>query len=354
MPQGYCQYCEEGPFENEFQKKLHEQSYCEQRPATPEKPTVSVPSVETNGLSGHPLDDDRKKEWEEEQGKVTRLQFFKVDPNLIVPGRVQRKLDRVIEQRKRRPQSIWLKGGAGVGKTSLALQFAAQTHSPTYKAPCPAMTEVSQWMGRTAYTPDRGTYYVPSVFVEACETENSVIILNDVTRVENPKVLNPLMDVTDDTGATWSEEMGREVRVAPGVVFIATSNEGWEYVGTDDADVALKDRFAVINIPVPPVSVLDQIISSKIGETEEIRAGTQFFIRCMERGLPLTVRHALRLTEDIKYGASLMDAAMLTMIGDLSDEHQTEALQLLQADQSRHGVTLDSLAVDDEWSRWGE
>ncbi|KKN32716.1 hypothetical protein LCGC14_0811020 [marine sediment metagenome] len=343
-----CQYCGDGPFQSTVQQKVHEQNFCDQRPADIIQTSVLK---ETNGQSGHLLDDEQKTKWEQENGRVTRLQFFRSDPNFVIPQRLQGKLGRVITRREHSTQHIWFVGDAGMGKTGLALEFAAITKSPTYKAPCPAMTEVSQWMGRTAFEPERGTFYIPSVFVEAIETENAVVILNDATRVENPKVLNPLMDVCDEIGATWCEEMGREVRVAKGVVFFATSNEGWQYTGADEADVGLKDRFDVIPIPLPPPEIISQIVYSKVDDTPEIRTGVEFFLQCIRKGLPLSLRHALRLAADIKYGASLVDAAMLGMIGNMTSDQQTEALQILQVKSSSLGGVGD-LEVEDRWSHW--
>ncbi len=344
-----CQYCGDGPFNSKVSLGVHEQNFCEQRPADAPK-TGEV--KDTNGQSGHALDDEQKKKWEEEHDRVTRLQFFKSDPNFVMPERLQGKLERTSERRKHSSQHIWLVGDAGMGKTSLALEYAAVTESPTYKAPCPAMTEVSQWMGRTAFTPERGTFYIPSVFVEAVETENAVVVLNDATRVENPKVLNPLMDICDETGATWCEEMGRDIRVAKGVVFIATSNEGWQYTGADEADVGLKDRFDVIPVPLPPSDIIQQIVYSKVGDSEGIKVGVEFFLQCLKKGLPLSLRHVLRLAADIKYGASLVDAAMLGMIGNMTEDQCTEALQILQVKSTALGG-IGELEIEDKWSHWG-
>jgi len=344
-----CQYCGDGPFQSEVSKSVHEGRFCDKKPDDILVTPVDV--KDTNGQSGHALDDEEKKKWEDKNKTATRLQFFKSDPNFVMPERLQGKLERMSVRREHSPQHLWLVGDAGTGKTSLVLEFAAITKSPTYKAPCSAMTEVSQWMGRTAFTPERGTYYIPSVFVEAVETEDAVVIFNDATRVENPKVLNPLMDICDETGATWCEEMGRDIRVAKGVVFFATSNEGWQYTGADEADVGLKDRFDVIPIPLPPVDIIRQIIYSKIGDTPEIATGVDFFMQCIKKGLPLSIRHALRLAADIKYGASLVDAAILGMIGNMTPDQQTEALQVLQVKSTSLGGIGD-LEIEDKWSHW--
>jgi len=342
-----CQYCGEGPFPSALGKKIHEQQYCSMKPEEVEP--VEIPSPDTQGQSGHAIDKDAYEEWCKRTGRETRLQFLKPDPNFQVSVRLIEKFNRVIKAREDEPQMLYLVGDSGTGKTSLALQFAAITKSPTYKAPCPAMSEVSQWMGRTEFSPERGTFYIPSLFIEAIETEGAVVILNDITRVENPKVLNPLMDILDEAAQTYSEELGRMVKVAKGVVFIATANEGWEYVGADDPDRAMKQRFSVIHMKPPSTEILTKIIQSKVGSTPEIRAGIDFFLECIKRGIPLSIRHALRLTKDIRLGASLVDAALLGMLGDLDDEKQRDALQILQV---KTGLTSEQLEVSDEWRVW--
>ena len=286
-------------------------------------------------------------DWKTKHGQETHLQFFSPDPNFVMSERIQHKFERVSMRRQFSPQNIYLSGEAGTGKTSLALQYAALSGSPTYKAPCPAMKEVGQWMGRMAYSPDKGTYYISSLFAEAVETPYSVVILNDITRVENPKVLNPLMDLLDDTRETEVMELDRRLSVAPGVVFIATANEGWEYTGADDPDKALKNRFEILYIPLPPADILRDIVHTKVGESQAINEGISYFLECLQKGIKLSVRHILRLAEDIRYGASLLDAAMLGMLGDITDEQRVQALQLLQI---RTGITTEG--IEDKWVPW--
>jgi len=359
MDDQFCQYCQQGPFESVMIRKIHEQQFCPDAPKTSEQVSAQAwgedqPSVfqEQLGQSGSSINDEIKEEWSKQTGRVTRLLFYNPDPNFLVSSRLQAKLERINEMRKREPQKIWLVGDAGTGKTSLALQFAAKTKSPCLKCPCPAMTEVSQWMGRTEYHPERGTHYIPSLFIEAAETPGAVIILNDITRVENPKVLNPLMDITDETGSTWSDELGREVRVADGVVFIATSNEGWEYTGADDPDAALKERFDVIHMPLPPKAQLKEIVARKVGNSPEIDAAVEFFLQCLSKGIRMSLRHVLRMCKDIKYGASLVDAAVLSAIGDMDKDHQQEALQILQVQSSSVSGLAELINMDESWGEW--
>ena len=77
-------------------------------------------------------------------------------------------------------------------------------------------------------------------------------ILDEVNRAENEKVLNVLMPLVDHRRCVWVEELGREVRVAEGVIFYGTLNEGAYFAGTNNVDNALRDRFREITWISPP------------------------------------------------------------------------------------------------------
>ena len=88
------------------------------------------------------------------------------------------------------------------------------------------------------------------MFVKAIQTENAVILLDELTRA-HPDAWNILMTVLDQ-GQRYlrlDEAQGQAtIEVADGVTFIATANIGNEYTATRTLDKALMDRFIVVEM----------------------------------------------------------------------------------------------------------
>ena len=107
-------------------------------------------------------------------------------------------------------------------------------------------------IGNVQFNPEQGTYFSESLFVKAIQTENAVILLDELTRA-HPEAANILMTVLDaDQRYIRLDEVGdasrSTVHVADGVSFIATANIGAEYTGTKVMDRAIKDRFTIIEM----------------------------------------------------------------------------------------------------------
>jgi nitric oxide reductase NorQ protein len=216
------------------------------------------------------------------------------------------------------------------------------------------MQEPQEWWGETKFTPDRGTYYVTSLFIEAVETPRAVVVLDDADRVENPKVLNPLLPLLDDRSKSWVEQVGRYVVVAEGVVFFATVNEGWEYVGSDPLDLALRDRFYEVKLDVPPEEMLAGVIRSKAGVDSGIAAQLAMFVTKARENATMPVmistRKVLLAAEDVVLGATMRDAILYSIIPGLSIDQQEAILQVLQ--QSMGETQLRTNDDHGAWRNW--
>jgi MoxR-like ATPase len=91
-----------------------------------------------------------------------------------------------------------------------------------------------------------------SSFVKAIETENAVILLDELSRA-HPEAWNILMTVLDEKQRylRLDEDVDSPViQVASGVSFIATANIGTEYTSTRTLDRALMDRFEIIEVDI--------------------------------------------------------------------------------------------------------
>ena len=105
----------------------------------------------------------------------------------------------------------------------------------------------STLIGNTGYKKDTGTIFNESYFVSAIQTENAVIMLDELSRC-HPDGINILMTVLDEDQRYLrldEKDEDRLVNVAKGVTFMATANVGREYTTTRVMDRALMDRFTV-------------------------------------------------------------------------------------------------------------
>ncbi len=192
------------------------------------------------------------------------------DEYFIIKNSVYSELERVAKMSEASPRNILVTGQQGSGKTSLARQFAVQNNRPFIEVQCGLMSEPGQWFGGLKFAPERGTWYQESQFVRGLETPQCVVLLDELNRVENPKVMNSLFWLLDTRREAWIDDLQRRVTVADGVIFFATLNEGVIFSGIDFVDrgapkflVCLDQTNDIIRIsfiePITPF-VVDDII----------------------------------------------------------------------------------------------
>ena len=150
-----------------------------------------------------------------------------------------------------RGKNIMMTGQAGCGKTLAAKALVNALDRPEFYFNLGATQDPrSTLIGNVHYNKKDGTYFSESLFVKAIQTENAVILLDELTRA-HPDAWNILMPVLDQ-GQRYlrlDEADGQQtINVANGVTFIATANIGNEYTATRQLDKALMDRFIVIEM----------------------------------------------------------------------------------------------------------
>ena len=152
-----------------------------------------------------------------------------------------------------RGKNIMMTGQAGCGKTMAAKSLVTSLDRPDFYFNLGATQDPrATLIGNVHFDQGKGTYFSESLFVKAIQTENAVILLDELTRA-HPDAWNILMPVLDQ-GQRYlrlDEADGQEtISVADGVTFIATANIGNEYTATRQLDKALMDRFTIIEMDV--------------------------------------------------------------------------------------------------------
>lgn len=226
-------------------------------------------------------------------------------------------------------------GPAGVGKTSLGWEFAATHKRPCFEVHWGMYQEPSEVWGKDRLAMDRGTYYDQARLVDAMETPGCVIINDEPNRC-HPEVLNAMFAIWDWRRAAWVPDLGRMVKVAPGVVFFAAMNEGGEYIGTNPMDKAIRERFTrTIRLKWPPMSAESKILQKRTKCSKEIADKLAMFARDVRRnpkvGCAPSTRQLLVAAEDVVEGQTLPEAVMCAIVNDLDERaDRTALLQHLQ------------------------
>jgi nitric oxide reductase NorQ protein len=265
------------------------------------------------------------------------------DENFFVQKNIVEELSRQSKIAQKKGHScIMFTGPAGSGKTSLANQEAALSKNVLCTMQCGLMTEPTQWFGSQKFSPERGTYYVESQFVKAVETPNARILFDELNRVENPKVHNSLFWLLDSRGEAYIDDLERTVKVANGVVFFATLNEGTIFAGIDFMDTALRDRFYVVPVDFPPANAEIEILVKKTGVNSDTASALVRMANTIRQDprfeRKVSTRQLLMATEDIVAGASMLDAvefAIANTFGELATDIMIALQSHIPAEDAR-------------------
>lgn len=234
----------------------------------------------------------------------------KPEENFFLKAGVISNLGLIGRLSERRPVNVLVAGKQGCGKSTLVRQFAARNRRPLATFQVGILSEPGQLFGEHRLDHGR-TYFQEFLFPKAIQTPGCVIHLEEINRPEHPKALNMLFSVLSEDRSVWIDELGH-IKVADGVVFFATLNEGDEYIGTEMLDAALKDRFYVMVLNYLPPDVEAEVLHRKTG----IDKGDALTIVNVAEKLrnnrsdPILVstRHTLMVAELVNLGAAVRDA----------------------------------------------
>lgn len=233
-----------------------------------------------------------------------------------------------------RGKNIMMTGPSGCGKT-LAVQSVAQSmpnRSYFYFNLGATQDPRSTLIGNTHYSKDVGTFVAESLFTRAIQTENAIILMDELTRA-NPDAWNILITVLDENQRYLridEHPSTPTIKVAKGVTFIATANVGMEYTGTRVLDRAMLDRFsAIVEMePLPQESEAEllamkfpQLDSSTIAAIAEIASTTRLQVKSDDPKVTTSIssRLTVEMADLINDGFTLEQAAETCIYPFFSD-----------------------------------
>ena len=244
-------------------------------------------------------------------------------------------------------KNIMMTGPSGCGKTDATFKAAkALDREVIYFNLGATQDPRSTLIGNTHYNKDTGTYFSESLFVSAIQKENTVILLDELSRA-HPEAWNILMTVLDPIQRYLrldEKDNSPTIKVADGVSFIATANIGIEYTATRVIDRAILDRFALIEMdPLSEEneftllkgkfpSIDDKILSNLCSIVSSIRK--EINSDTPRISTMVSTRSTIEIAELLNDGFSLEDASQLLIYplfpNDGNDSERIFVKQLIQ------------------------
>ena len=246
-------------------------------------------------------------------------------------------------------------GPAGCGKTQAAKALPQATGRPFFYFNLGATQDPRSTLIGNTHFKDGQTSFDESAFVKAIQTEDAVILLDELSRA-HPEAWNILMTVLDE-GQRYlrlDEDVDAPtIMVASGVSFIATANIGTEYTSTRVLDRALMDRFEIIEVDILSMEREQALLTLRYGKVvssdlihavADIADSTRKEWRAEDGKLTTMVstRMTVRVCELLADGFSLDEAAEVAIVPFFdasggSDSERTFVKQIIQ----KHMATVE-------------
>jgi nitric oxide reductase NorQ protein len=246
--------------------------------------------------------------WKKRAGRFDPgLAVPEAEKHFYLPADAIANLDMIDRLSARHPVNCLVAGKQGCGKSTLVRQFAARRQRPLATFQVGILSEPGQLFGEHRLKEGQ-TYYQEFLFPQAIQTPGCIIHLEEINRPEHPKALNMLFSVLAEDRRVFIDELGT-IKVAEGVVFFATLNEGEEFVGTEMLDAALRDRFYVMALDYLPPEVESKVLQLK-GGVDDATALTIVNVANRLRGnkhepMIVSTRHTLMIAELVHCGATV-------------------------------------------------
>ena len=264
-----------------------------------------------------------------------------------------------------RGKNIMMVGPAGCGKTQAAKALPVATGHPFFYFNLGATQDPRATLIGNTHFKDGQTVFDSSAFVKAIQTENAVILLDELSRA-HPEAWNILMTVLDE-GQRYlrlDEDVNAPlIKVAPGVSFIATANIGTEYTSTRVLDRALMDRFEIIEVDILSKEQEEILLTKRYGNVlsakqlhavSDIAAVTRKEWRSESGKLTtmISTRMTVRLCELLSDGFDLLEATEVAVLPffDASggaDSERTFVKQIIQKYAAETNIE-DIFNIDEE------
>ena len=316
-----------------------------------------------------------EKTWTGKKQPVVRMNLTKTYSaigEVLLPTTSARTLERAWNARQAGyERHVLVTGPAGVAKTRLAEQFAFTKGVPFLNVDGASIQTASDWYGSIVPRTDgsEGFEWVWSDFGKVLLRGTPCVVnIDELNRVENERALNGLMTLLAWTAVVHPNGAPQPLSLAPGILIMATLNEGPEFVGTVEVDAALRNRFTSgVRMDYTSEAIERRVLRQAVpGLDAEVArrlirvAQTQRAKRDNDMEFPshnvLSTRVLIGIAQDIVLsgepqaevaGEVIMAAASSSFI----KEDERALLTLIEAQFGPAPEVIDDLAEDDDIER---
>ena len=269
-----------------------------------------------------------------------------------------------------RGKNIMMTGPSGCGKTMASKSLVRALKRPDFYFNLGATQDPrSTLIGNTHFNKKDGTYFNEALFVKAIQTENAVILLDELSRA-HPDAHNILMTVLDEGQRYLRLDEAKDsptINVAKGVTFIATANIGNEYTATRVMDRALVDRFITVEMDTlnkeQEIELLHELFpnveNGLIDSVADIVSSTRIELGTEDPRISthISTRNSVEMVSLLYDGFKIEEAAEVCIYPQYDqsgglDSERTFVKQLVQKHVHVEGITdqqyEDETVVEDE------
>jgi nitric oxide reductase NorQ protein len=210
-----------------------------------------------------------------------------------------------------------LTGPTGTGKTDVIIRICKALDIPCRIYDMGAMMDPLTDLLGSHRLENGSSKFDYAKFVKDIQ-EPGVILLDELSRarVMTNNILFPCLDDRRMLPVEIADSNGpREIPVHPECTFIATANIGSEYSGTNSLDIALENRFMIIQVDYLPKSFETKVLNIRTGIAENVaekivNVANAIRARYLDNSISKTIstRETLGCAELVVDGFSLMDA----------------------------------------------
>ena len=253
------------------------------------------------------------------------------------------------ESKAGRSVNILVKGPQGCGKSSMPAQFAAVNNVPLVTIEMGLFSEANQIFGSMVIE-NGETLFRKGLFTQGITTPRCVIHIQEINRPESDKTLNAIFSVLDETQRRLHiDDADEEFKVAPGVVFFATLNEGYEFVGTMPLDEALEDRFALkmqldYLPPVQEVTLIEERTGIDPEMATQIVSVANSLRKNTQSPIHVSTRSVIEMAKLAEFGIAPADAIRAVISQD--DDKVETILSSIHFSGASMGTAMDAYSPD--------
>lgn len=231
-----------------------------------------------------------------------------------------------------RGENLMFTGPSGCGKTMAVMEVRKALKRPFHYMNLGSTQDPRTTLIGTREADDGTTYFKPAPFVNVIQNENSMVLLDEISRA-HPEAWNILLTVLDPKQRYLQVDEAAEsdkVPVADGVCFMSTANIGTQYTATRQMDRALEERFTIIEMDIldheEEFDLLQKLFpnveNEKLETLAKIAHESRREVKATNPSLNriISTRQTVQMAGQLRDGYSMLEAITVTVYPNYDDE----------------------------------